>query len=1833
MHNRTRSPRVLLAAALIVIVSAITATASWMDYVNPFKYFASAETPARSETAQPSIGAPVFAGVTTNGGSGLAGSYLTLADAITALNAATITSPVIITADGTTETAPAGGYAITATGTAVNTITINGAGTTITAPNPQASGNLNDAIFKIIGGDYITINGFTMLENAANTTTVAGTNNMTEWGVALLYATSTNGAQNNTISNNTIDLNRTYQNTFGIYSNSTHTATSVTTSATATTAAGGNSGLAITGNSITDVNTGILVVGPTAAADHNDGLVIGGTAPNANTITNYGTTGTFSGYANVSGTVNGIQIRNLKNFTISYNTVQSSNGGVTVGTLRGIFVNGFTNAPTGTITNSINNNNVSVRSGLVGGAILGIHNDAVTTNATTTLNINNNDFNNFGHTVSGTAAITAIQQASTAGTVNINSNTFTNLSFNTTGTSYLINNNSATNNFTVNGNSIVGSWTRTGAGLTYGYYNFGSPTGGTGTVSGNNFSNVTLTGASQFFGIRQYTSTTQIEVISGNTISNVSGSTSSVTGISHGYGAIGSSVNGNIVTGLSGSGTGAVVGINLGDTTASLGLSCYNNLVNTLSSSGAATVAGIIHALGANSTIYQNKVYGISNTNAGGFVNGLTVSSGTTVNVRNNLIGDLTTPNANAANPLNGINIAGGTTVIVDFNTVYMNATSVGALFGSSALGRTAGSADLTMRNNILVNLSTPNGAGLTVAYRRSSVTLTTYNAASNNNLLFAGTPSASNLLFFDSATSIQTLAAYKAFVSPRDSASISENPGFVSTTGSNANFLHINTATPTQIESGGIPVAGITVDFDGDTRNASTPDIGADEFAGVGLDLAGPIISYTPLLNTSSTGTRTLTVTITDASGVASGGLAPRIYQRKTPPTPPTPAGDYSSLSCTGTSPNYTCTIESSIIGPFAPGDVIDYFIVAQDTLGNVSVSPSAGAAATDVNTVTTPPTTPSSYLIVGSVSGTLTADGVGGGAPNFASLTNPGGVFEYINNNSVTGNITVNISADLTAETGTHALNAFDAPYTVTIVPTGAARIVSGAAASTALIRTNGASRVTIDGSIGGGGTDRSLLIENTSLTTPQVVRFGSIGATAITANTLKNSIVINGVNTSSAVVVTDNAGTAGTFNNITIQNNEIRRAYVGIFTNSTVGAGNGSNLLITQNKLDNSGALAVRNVGIYVQGADGATVSNNSIGNFDTSNGEDDFGIWFATGTINSMMSANTVTTLGMTAASVAFGPIGLADTSSAVNSGNNILGNTVSNITTGTSATDAVFGILIQSGGTTVQRNKITGINNTSTGTYGAFGIDVVSGNNVILRNNFVSDVTGNMSGGAAFSTSFGIFGIRINGGTGHQILHNSVNLYGARAGTANSSLLTSALAIGSAAFTGMDVRNNIFANNITGGTTSVANVAVYLPSGGTSAMNLTWNNNSYYFGADVVRAGAGQAGTTAGTNFFTTFDPTMTTPASNLRSYTSTLSVGGANDDSSQGATTAVPFVSDTDLHLSSPTSLEVGSATPIVGLTIDYDNDPRPATTPDIGADEIVGYQGGSLPAGTYYNVGIGVGALGGDVTVTNKLFLLGDVNGGGFTMTLGCDASVDGAGASNYIDGAVRKEFCTTGLFEFPVGQGGFTPAAANVTALGVTPSSLTVTVFGGTLAGFDPAQSLSRNWEISEVGDLTADLSFAYLASDANGDESNYRVWRREGNGTITNMCPTGPCVVPSVDNLGPVLGVTTFSRWTGAGPLAPTAAEVSLAGRVTTADGRGIRNAVMVLSGNSLTQPMRVVTGSFGYYKFDGLEAGETYVVTVNSKRFMFSVPSRVVNLPDSITDLDFIALPQE
>ena len=89
-----------------------------------------------------------------------------------------------------------------------------------------------------------------------------------------------------------------------------------------------------------------------------------------------------------------------------------------------------------------------------------------------------------------------------------------------------------------------------------------------------------------------------------------------------------------------------------------------------------------------------------------------------------------------------------------------------------------------------------------------------------------------------------------------------------------------------------------------------------------------------------------------------------------------------------------------------------------------------------------------------------------------------------------------------------------------------------------------------------------------------------------------------------------------------------------------------------------------------------------------------------------------------------------------------------------------------------------------------------------------------------------------------------------------------------------------------------------------------------------------------------------------------------------------------------------------------------------------------------------------------------------------------------------------------------------------------------------------------------------------------------------------------------------------------------FAPTAAGVRVEGRVTTLDGQGIRNAHITLTDSSgAIRTAQTVT--FGYYRFDDVRAGEIYVLTISSKRFVFSNPTRVLNVTDALTEIDFVA----
>jgi hypothetical protein len=643
-----------------------------------------------------------------------------------------------------------------------------------------------------------------------------------------------------------------------------------------------------------------------------------------------------------TNTIKGIQISG----SVTTNTAIRTSGTMT-GTTPSINVNSnaIGTATLGWVTYAVAN----------GGVLVGISNAAAT--ATTSLSVTGNDVRGITHSVAGSNAHTYIINSGATLSQNISSNTFTNLNVNTTGSVTFINNSvtvPATGTQTISSNSIGTAFSKGGAGgtITLCTSSASSVSGATINHNSNNFSNITVTGATIIAGWISADGGTANKTYNGNTFSNWTGGSSSITAMICNFGGgVGSNgnvlsnntitnltgtlgitgiilggngttytANNNTITGLSSTGAGgAVTGIasaaptgNIflntintlsststtatvaGITSSGVTANIYQNNINTLSRLGTTSGAtnGIMVTAGTTVNVYANKVHDLSTS--GAFtttpgVNGMVFSAGTTVQAYNNLIGDLRAPAANFTDAIRGISVTSGTASSnyrIYNNTIYLNATSSGGTFGTTGIFHTASAtattAALDLRNNMVFNTSTPNGAGVVTALRRFTIDLGNYATTSNNNLYYAGSPAANRTIMTDGTNLYQTMATFQPAVAPtREAASFSESafvPAsyFTSTTGSNANYLKPATGLATQAESGGQAIALTSPDYGAVIRPASSGanfDCGAWEFAGVS---PAPVITFTsatPATTAQCTkAARAVVVAITTPSGTISG-------------------------------------------------------------------------------------------------------------------------------------------------------------------------------------------------------------------------------------------------------------------------------------------------------------------------------------------------------------------------------------------------------------------------------------------------------------------------------------------------------------------------------------------------------------------------------------------------------------------------------------------------------------------------------------------------------------------------------------------------------------------------------------------------------------------------------------------------------------------------------------------------------------------------------------------------------------------------------------------------
>jgi hypothetical protein len=131
-----------------------------------------------------------------------------------------------------------------------------------------------------------------------------------------------------------------------------------------------------------------------------------------------------------------------------------------------------------------------------------------------------------------------------------------------------------------------------------------------------------------------------------------------------------------------------------------------------------------------------------------------------------------------------------------------------------------------------------------------------------------------------------------------------------------------------------------------------------------------------------------------------------------------------------------------------------------------------------------------------------------------------------------------------------------------------------------------------------------------------------------------------------------------------------------------------------------------------------------------------------------------------------------------------------------------------------------------------------------------------------------------------------------------------------------------------------------------------------------------------------------------------------------------------------------------------------------------------------------------------------------------------------------------------------------------------------------------------------------------------------NNLRVYHLE-NGTWVNRTAAG--------NVSPTLcanGITSLTEGFTIAVTAPTAANVSVGGKITDAFGNAIsRVRVSITDSGGITRT--TVTNTFGFYNFDAVPVGETYIVSVANKHYQFSPPTRIINVNDTLGDVGFTA----
>ena len=242
-----------------------------------------------------------------------------------------------------------------------------------------------------------------------------------------------------------------------------------------------------------------------------------------------------------------------------------------------------------------------------------------------------------------------------------------------------------------------------------------------------------------------------------------------------------------------------------------------------------------------NSTIDSNNISGVAYTGTGGYggkgINVNTANTTSNLTISNNMVSNIRGDGWSSLASTDivvGLRIVGTTGGV----NVYHNTINLGSgTFAGNASGTFSAAfhiastvTSLNVRNNIFgSNLFNSVAAGAKTYAIACEAPNTIFTNIDNNNYFVGGTQGVLGFLTSDRTNLAGIVAGFGQNV-----ASLNVTPVFVSATD-----LHLVTTTNTAIDNKGTTIASVTLDIDGNVRNVTTPDMGADEFTSTACTLA----------------------------------------------------------------------------------------------------------------------------------------------------------------------------------------------------------------------------------------------------------------------------------------------------------------------------------------------------------------------------------------------------------------------------------------------------------------------------------------------------------------------------------------------------------------------------------------------------------------------------------------------------------------------------------------------------------------------------------------------------------------------------------------------------------------------------------------------------------------------------------------------------------------------------------------------------------------------------------------------------------------------------------